>query len=210
MFSLSADWFRIKLSKTPVSLPVQMIVDLKKSEQLPTNANVILGDGNRISKIKSPIFNSGSSVVSGVNVRAQTEWQTDWADMDFEVRWIHLTQPKSYVASVPNPYDTPSERAHATLLANSDNLTASWNVNFVSGDWNVRESYRYKSWIGHDITLRWKNVFGKDAVDLTAGIFNVGDRGPATDPTRPGVAGAVETLDSLRGRTFFLTTKMSF
>ena len=133
-----------------------------------------------------------------------------WADMDFEVRWIHLTQPKSYVASLPNPYDTPSERAHATLLANRDNLTASWNVNFVSGYWNVRESYRYKSWIGHDITLQWKNVFGKDAVDLTAGIFNVGDRGPATDPTRPGAAGAVETLDSLRGRTFFLTTKMSF
>ena len=210
MFALSADWFRIKLSKTPVSLPAQMIVDLKKSRQLPANADVILGDGNRISKIKSPIFNSGASVVSGVNVRAQTEWQTDWADMDFEVRWLHLMQPKSYVAGVPNPYDTPSERVHATLLANRGNLTASWNVSFVSGFWNSRETYRYKSWIGHDVTLRWKNAFGKENVDLTTGILNVSDRGPATDPTRPGSVGAVSTLDSLRGRTFFLTTKMSF
>ncbi len=210
MFSLSADWFRIKLSNTPVSLPAQMIVDLKKSGQLPANADVILGDGNRISIIKSPIYNSGASVVSGVNVRAQTDWQTDWADMDFEVRWFHLMQPKSYVASVPNSYDTPSERVHATLLANRDNLTASWNVSFVSGYWNTRETYRYKSWIGHDVTLRWKNAFGKENVDLTTGILNVGDRGPATDPTRPGADGAVSTLDSLRGRTIFLTTKMSF
>ena len=210
MFALSADWFRIKLSKTPVSLPAQMIVDLKKSGQLPANADVILGDGNRISKIKSPLFNSGASVVSGVNLRAQTEWQTDWADMDFEVRWLHLMQPKSYVAGVPNPYDTPSERVHATLLANRNNLTASWNVSFVSGFWNPRETYRYKSWIGHDVTLRWENAFGKENVDLTTGILNVGDRGPAIDPTRPGADGAVSTLDSLRGRTFFLTTKMSF
>ena len=210
MYSLSADWFQIKLSNTPVRLPPQMIVDLKKDGQLPENAEVVIVDGNRISKITSPIFNSGASVVSGVNVRAQTDWQTDWADMSFEVRWLHLRQPKEFVSGVLNSQDTPSERVHTTLLANRDNLTASWNVNFVSGYWNGRESYRYKSWIGHDITLRWKNVFGKDAVDLTAGIFNVGDRGPATDPTRPGAAGAVETLDSLRGRTFFLTTKMSF
>ena len=210
MYSLSADWFQIKLSNTPVRLPPQMIVDLKKNGQLPENAEVVIVDGNRISKITSPIFNSGASVVSGVNVRAQTDWQTDWADISFEVRWLHLRQPKEFVSGVLNSQDTPSERVHATLLANRDNLTASWNLNFVSGYWNVRESYRYKSWIGHDITLRWKNVFGKDAVDLTAGIFNVGDRGPATDPTRPGAAGAVETLDSLRGRTFFLTTKMSF
>ena len=187
-----------------------MIVDLKKSGQLPENADVILGDGNRISKIRSPLFNSGASVVSRVNVRAQTDWQTDWADMDFEVRWIHLMQPKSYVAGVPNPYDTPSERVHATLLANRNNLTASWNVSFVSGFWNPRETYRYKSWIGHDVTLRWENAFGKEKVDLTTGILNVGNRGPAIDPTRPGANGAVSTLDSLRGRTFFLTTKMSF
>ena len=210
MFSLSADWFRIKLSKTPVALPPQMIVDLKKSGQLPANADVILGDDNRISKIKSPLFNSGASVVSGVNVRVQTDWQTDWADMNFEVRWLHPKQPKSYVAGIPSSNDTSSERVHPTLLANRDNLTASWNVSFVSGFWDQQETNRYNSWIGHDVTLRWKNAFGKENVYLTTGILNVGDRGPATDPTIPGADGAITTLDSLRGRTFFLTTKMSF
>ena len=43
MFALSADWFRIKRSNTPVSLPAQKIVDLKYSGQLPTNADVIFG-----------------------------------------------------------------------------------------------------------------------------------------------------------------------
>ena len=89
-------------------------------------------------------------------------------------------------------------------------MTASWNVTFVSGFWNQQETYRYNSWIGHDVTLRWKNAFGKENVYLTTGILNVGDRGPATDSTIPGAAGAITTLDSLRGRTFFLTTKMSF
>ena len=31
---------------------------------------------------------------------------------------------------------------------------------------------------------------------------------PSTDPTNPGVLGADETLDSIRGRTLFLTTKV--
>ena len=60
------------------------------------------------------------------------------------------------------------------------------------------------------ITVRWRDAFGLSWVDLTGGILNVGDRGPSTDPTIPGSSGAYETLDSVRGRTLFLTAKVSF
>ena len=47
-------------------------------------------------------------------------------------------------------------------------------------------------------------------MDLIGGALNVGDRGPSTDPTFPGTSGADATLDSIRGRTLFLTAKVSF
>ena len=64
--------------------------------------------------------------------------------------------------------------------------------------------------MGHDITFRWRDAFGLSGMDLEGGILNVGNRGPSTDPTVPGAAGADETLDSVRGRTLFLTPKVSF
>ena len=47
-------------------------------------------------------------------------------------------------------------------------------------------------------------------MDVIGGALNVGDRGPSTDPTFPGTSGADATLDSIRGRTLFLTAKVSF
>ncbi len=64
--------------------------------------------------------------------------------------------------------------------------------------------------MGHDITFRWHDAFGLGGMDLEGGILNVGNRGPSTDSTVPGQAGADETLDSVRGRTLFLTPKVSF
>ena len=64
--------------------------------------------------------------------------------------------------------------------------------------------------MGHDVTLRWRDAFGWSGVDLTGGILNVADRGPSTDATVPGEGGAVETWDSVRGRTVFLSLKYSF
>ena len=51
---------------------------------------------------------------------------------------------------------------------------------------------------------------GLSGMDLIGGVLNVGDRGPSTDPTFPGTSGADTTLDSIRGRTLFLTAKVSF
>ena len=51
-------------------------------------------------------------------------------------------------------------------------------------------------------------AFGIEGLDLAAGVLNVGDRGPSTDPTRtydPDL-----TLDSVMGRTLFLNATLSF
>ena len=58
--------------------------------------------------------------------------------------------------------------------------------------------------------MRWQHAFGLSGMDLVGGVLNVGDRGPSTDPTRPGTEGAATTLDNIRGRTLFLTAKVSF
>ena len=109
-----------------------------------------------------------------------------------------------------DPGDYPRNRVHASLRANRGDFTASWSVYAVSGFWNIRETGRYKAWTGHDIAVRWRDSFGLSGIDLTGGILNVGNRGPSTDPTAPGAQAADETLDSVRGRTVFLSAKVSF
>lgn len=63
-------------------------------------------------------------------------------------------------------------------------------------------------WMGHDLAVRWRDAFDIGGVDITGGIMNVSDRGPsinADDPEDPD-----ETLDSIRGRTVFLTVKRTW
>ncbi len=207
--SLSADWFRIGLSEVPAQLSAQSIIDLDAEGRLPPGAAVIR-EGDLITRIESPLVNSGETDVSGIDVRARSGWKADWADLVLDARWSRVTRYEDRVADEVQPGDYPRNRVYASLRASRGGITASWSVHSVSGYWNVRETARYKAWMGHDITLRWRDAFGLSGMDLTGGVLNVGDRGPSTDPTNPGSSGAVETLDSVRGRTIFLTAKMSW
>ena len=208
-FSLSADWFRIRLSGEPAQLSAQSIINLDAEGRLPPGAKV-QREGSVITRIESPLVNAGETDASGIDFRAGAGWKADWADMVLDARWLHVTRSESRVNGVVQPGDYPRNRVHASLRASRGDFSASWSVLAVSGYWNIRRSARYKAWVGHDITLRWRDAFGLSGMDLTGGVLNVGDRGPSTDPTVPGSQGADTTLDSVRGRTIFLTAKMSF
>ena len=208
-FSMSADWFRIRLSELPARLPSQSIVDLDVEGRLPPGAAVIREAGV-ITRIESPLVNSGETDVAGLDLRARADWKAHWADMVLDARWLHTNRYESRVAGEIDPGDYPRNRVHASLRANRGDFTASWSVYAVSGFWNIRETGRYKAWTGHDIAVRWRDSFGLSGIDLTGGILNVGNRGPSTDPTAPGAQAADETLDSVRGRTVFLSAKVSF
>ena len=207
--SLSADWFWIRLSRVPAALSAQSAVDLEAEGRLPPGVN-IMRDGDLITRIEGAWVNSGEADVAGVDLHASTDWETRWADMTFDTRWSHVTRHERRVAGEVQPGDFPRNRVHASLRAGRGSVMASWNVNAVSGYQNTLRTARYRPWMGHDVTLRWRDAFGLSGVDLTGGILNVADRGPSIDPTAPGAEGAVETWDSIRGRTVFLSLKVSF
>ena len=204
-FSLSADWFRIGLSDVPTRLSAQSIIDLEAEGRLPSGVRV-RRDGDFIELIESPLVNGGESDVAGFNVQGSMDWKTDWADVVFATYWSHLTENEGRVAGEVQPGDYPRNRVHALLRANRGNVTANWSVIAVSGYSNVLETARYKAWMGHNLTLQWRNALGVKGMNLAGGILNIGNRGPSTATQQE----VDLTQDSARGRTFFLTAKISF
>ena len=206
-FSLGVDWFEIELSDVPAQLSAQSLVDLDAAGSLPPGARVVR-DGGRIDRIVSPLYNSGETEIAGIELRASAAWETDWAELAFDVRGLRTTRYESWVAGLKQPGDYPRDRVHASLRASRGGVTASWNLHAVSGFWNQEGTGRYEGWTGHDITLRWHGAFGIDGLDAAGGVLNVGDRGPSTNPASPN--NPLLRLDSVMGRKLFLNATLSF
>ena len=204
-FSLSADWFRIGLSDIPTRLSAQSIIDLEAEGRLPSGVTVTR-DGDFVDLIESPLVNGGESDVAGFNVQGNMDWKTDWADVVFSAYWSHLTENEFRVAGEVQPGDYPRNRVHALLRVSRSGVTANWSVIGVSGYSNVLGTARYKAWMGHNITIQWHDAVGVKGMDLAGGILNIGNRGPSTATQQE----VDLTQDSARGRTFFLTAKISF
>ena len=78
----------------------------------------------------------------------------------------------------------------------------------ISGYSNVRGTGRYEGWAGHDVAVRWSDPFGIEGLGLTAGVLNLGDRGPPTNSADPDDQNL--RLDNVLGRTLFPSARMSF
>ena len=204
-FTLSADWFRIGLSDVPTRLSAQSIINLEAEGRLPSGVTV-RRDGDFIELIESPLVNGGESDVAGFNVQGNMDWKTDWAHVVFAAYWSHLTENESRVAGEVQPGDFPRNRVHALIRASRGNVTANWSVIAVTGYSNVLETARLKSWMGHNLTIQWRNALGVKGMDVAGGILNIGNRGPSTATQQE----VDLTQDSARGRTFFLTANISF
>ena len=160
---------------------------------MPPGAAVIR-EGDLITRIESPLVNSGETDVSGIDVRARSGWKADWADLVLDARWSRVN-PGTRTAW-PTRCSRATIRAtafmHRFARAGVASPRAGASTRFRATGMCGKPP-RYKAWMGHDITLRWRDAFGLGGMDLTGGILNVGDRGPSTDPTNPGSSGAVET-----------------
>ena len=206
--SLSADWFRIELTKTPTTLSTQALINLEAAgAALPPGA-AIERAGSAIRRIRNPTINSGETTAAGIDVRARAEWETDLADLVLATHWLRVTQYRSRAGGITQPGDFARNRVHASLQASRSGFTVGWHILGTSGFWNSRRSGRYKGWVGHDLTFRWRGLPGWKGAELMGGVFNVGDRGPSLDSSDPG--SAVESLDAVRGRTVFLGVRFSF
>ena len=208
--SLSADWFRMELSRMPLAFPgsAQDILNLEAAGALPNGVGVTRNQADVPIVVRSSYGNTGREVISGLDVSLAGAWETDWADVGLKLHWLHRADYKAWHAGTRLPGHRPRNSAHGTLRAEWGDITASWSVHARSGYANSRGTGRFGSWIGHDVSVDVRNPFGLSGASLAAGVINVGNEGPSIDSANPNAI-AID-LDSLRGRTFFLTLKARF
>lgn len=207
--SVSADWFRTEVSEAPGNLSTQKIVDIDaQGGSLPPGAAVIR-EGDLIREVVNPTVNSAESETTGLDIRAGARWKFDQLDSGFDLRWLHYLDYESKVGGIKQPGDYARNRVHATLSAGpglrGDGWIVDWNVRAVTESSNIQNSGRFKTWVGHDIGLDWRNVFGVRDLTLRGGVFNLGDAGPPADTSNP--ASVIKRYDAVRGRTFYLSLK---
>ncbi len=207
--SFSADWFRIKLSRMPLATgSAQAIMKLEAAGALPPGASVTRNRSGDPVAVGSTYGNTGKEEISGFDVSLEGAWPTDWADIELKLHWLRRTDYKAWNAGVRLPGHVPRDSAHALLRARWGDIAAHWSVHGRSGYANARETGRFGSWIGHDLVLDVRKPFGLTGARLTAGVINIGDEEPSVDSANPNAL-AID-LDSLRGRTFFLSLKATF
>ena len=204
-FSFSADWFLAHHSDLPGIPSSQVVVDRAAAGNPLPGTSVERrtdGDGSieRISVRSGPF---GALKDRGIALHASVDWETDWADLALDVHATRTLHHRHSFLGLTSPGGYVRDRAHAVLKARRGDFAASWSVYGRSGYLNGTETGRYPGWFGHDLTLHWRDAGG---IDLTGGILNVANRGASLDSSRD--HGPVRSLDSDRGRTFFLTATM--
>ena len=209
--SLAADWFQIEQSDLPRHANPQSIVDMEArqgSSDLVTRTNDV------ITEIRNPLVNTGESRVSGLRLSGSADLgrRGDVAT-GLDVHWAYVSESESKVDGILQPGDFPRHRVHATLRMSRDNVVAAWHTRAVSGyDNDVRGGTgRFAPWIGHDFTLELRDLFDMEGLVLQGGVLNLTNRGPSVDSVNPSGPGSADArLDSIRGRTFFLRTQLSW
>ena len=165
----------------------------------------MIRDGNLIQRIEGSWGNNGESDIEGVDLRARLDWKTDLAEMAFDLRWSRVTEDEIRVAGEKSPYTYPRDRVHGSFRVSRGRVAANWSVYGVSEYWNTDRTARYGEWVGHDVTLSWREAFGMRGLDLIGGVLNIADRGPSIADDEPDL-----TFASAQGRTLFLNAKYTF
>ncbi len=208
-FSFAVDWFSVDNTDLPALANWQVIVDRAAAGNPLPGTSVernVTGD-NSIERIIDPIGPFKETETQGVALHAGGTWETDWANIALDVHASRTMHFKSRVLGEEEPGGYPRDRAHAVLQMSWGDITARWNVHAISGYQNSRETARFKKWYGHDLALQWRDVLDI-GLDVTGGVLNVANRDATLDPS--GDVGPVRTLDSDRGRTFFLRTTLAW
>ena len=205
--TLSADWYRMGLSRLLTIYSSQALLRLEAEGALPEGVAIVRDDVGFITRIIKPVTGDGKIDVSGLILRAQTGWETSWADFELDVHWSHVTKYHSRAPGLEGSYTVPRNRAHAMLRAERGDVTAQWSAYGLSDRPNYWGS-SYSGWVGHDLSVRWEDAFGIGGADITGGIINIADREPSKDPQD--IDYPDETFDSIRGRTLFVSVRRTW
>lgn len=205
-FSADFDWFRLRLQETPTTLNTQFVISLERSGRLNEypGLSVTRSDG-RLTEIRNPLTNSGETDMDGFTARFGGDLKTDLANFMLNANWIRITNYERRVGDETQPGDIPRNRIHVLLRADRNDLTVQWNTHAVTSFRNETDTKSFRRWVGHDIALSWRNTFGFNWFELTGGVLNIGNEGQSRpDPDEEHVL----YLDSILGRTLFLTAKL--
>lgn len=211
---VAADWYRLKAWNQASRPSPQHLVNLENhGEDLPQGAQVLrvgASVAGTIEKITRPLFNQrdNDTRTEGLAMRAGAEWETAWALLALDIRYLRTIDSQSRVQGVKQPGDFPRHRAHAVLRASRGDWTASWNAHTMSGFYDATRTGRWGSWTGHDLALQWRGAYGLQGLELTAGALNIDDRKPAWNPADPNNPNL--SYDSVRGRTYFLNASLGW
>ena len=209
--SMSADWYWSKLSRLLTIVTAQDILNYANDNDGALPPGTVIHRGPRlvpgtpglITRIEKPLLGDGEVDISGLDVHAHTAWEWDWADFDLDARWSHVQDYEWRALDFSGPHDFARNRLHVTLSGTRGKITAQWHGYGITG-YRWRRG-RFGSWVGHDVSIRWRNPYEIRGTELVAGILNVFDAEPSINPEFPEYPD--DTLDSIRGRTFFVTLK---
>ncbi len=146
--------------------------------------------------------------VSGVNTRFGGRVETGWGFVAMRGFWRYVTSSEEDIAGEKRPYPLPRNAVRIVPSVGRGNLTAFWALNYrdeIESRWG---DGRFNSWIGHDLTLDWKEPLGLENMRLTAGVYNVTDAKLSTNTANPSVTDGPRAAGW--GRTFFATINMQF
>ncbi len=203
--TLDADWFRIGLEDLAANTSAQQLVNLDaEGGSLPAGARVTRSpdDPTQITRIDFPIVATGEEDISGLDIRIGSEFEAGPTTVSGTLSWLHVLDSESRVAGFEPPGDYVKNRAHAAMRLGRENVTVGWDVHAFSGYDRVQGGGRFGGWVGHDVSMQLRDAFGVEGLSFTGGVLNLADRGPPLASTYP--RSALTTLDSIRGRTFFL------
>ena len=146
--------------------------------------------------------------ISGVNTRFGARAETDWGFVALRGFWRYVTSSEERIAGEELPYPLPRNAVRIVTSAGRGDLTAFWAVNYRDEIENRQGDGRFKSWIGHDLTLDWRAPLGLEDTRVTAGVYNVTDAKLSTNTANPSSTDGPTAAGW--GRTFFLTFNMKF
>ena len=208
--SLSADWYWTKLSKLLTVVGAQDIVDYEHEHGLLPPGTIIHrapplvpDTSGLITRIEKPILGDGEVDISGPQRPCPHGVVGRLGGFRPRRPLVSCTGLRRARPRLRGADDFARNRLHVTLSGTRGKVTAQWSVYGTTG---YRGSVgRFGSWVGHDVSMRWHNPYAFDGVELMGGIFNVFDAEPSINPEIP--EDPDESLDSIRGRTFFVTVK---
>ena len=219
-FYFVADWYRLITYDLPASNDsTWAILNLKKcggenlseeeranlpEEELKNCVHVVSG--------RHIIYDSFANVikteVTGLNTRFGNRFETDWGFVAFRGFWRYVSKSTEEDMNQKRDYPLPRHAVRIVTSAGRGNVTGYWGLNYRSEIKNQSGSGEFPSWLGHDLTLDWKNPGGYENTRITFGVYNVTDTKLSTNTTIPGSHDG--PVAAGWGRTFFATLNVRF